>query len=67
MRVIICGAGQVGINIARYLSQFDTDITIIDLNEGLVRDALDTLDVQGIVGHASILTYCAKQGRMMLI
>ena len=53
MRVIICGAGQVGINIARYLSQFDTDITIIDLNEGLVRDALDTLDVQGIVGHAS--------------
>ena len=53
MRVIICGAGQVGINIARYLSQFDTDITIIDINEGLVREALDTLDVQGIVGHAS--------------
>ena len=48
MRVIICGAGQVGINIARYLSQFDTDITIIDINEGLVREALDTLDVQGL-------------------
>ena len=53
MRVIICGAGQVGINIARYLSQFDTDITIIDLNPELVAQAQETLDVQGIVGHAS--------------
>ena len=32
MRVIVCGAGQVGSNIARYLSRFDTDVTMIDID-----------------------------------
>ena len=52
MRVIVCGAGQVGTNIARYLSRFDTDVTVIDINPALVAAATDTLDVRGLVGHA---------------
>jgi trk system potassium uptake protein len=53
MKVIICGAGQVGWQIARHLSGERNDVTIIDYNADLVRRASDTLDVQGIVGFAS--------------
>jgi trk system potassium uptake protein len=53
MKVIICGAGQVGWQIGRHLSGENNDVTIIDVNADLVRRASDTLDVQGIVGFAS--------------
>ena len=53
MKVIICGAGQVGWQIARHLSGERNDVTIIDNNPDLVRRATDTLDVQGIAGFAS--------------
>jgi len=53
MKVIICGAGQVGWQIARQLSSERNDVTVVDFNADLVRRATDTLDVQGIVGFAS--------------
>lgn len=53
MKVIICGAGQVGWQIARYLSGETNDVTVVDNNADLVRRATDTLDVQGIAGFAS--------------
>ena len=53
MKIIICGAGQVGWQIARHLSGERNDVTIIDNNEELVRRATDQLDVQGIAGFAS--------------
>ncbi|MQQ07189.1 Trk system potassium transporter TrkA [Epibacterium sp. SM1979] len=53
MKVIICGAGQVGWQIARQLSGEFNDVTIVDNNPELVRLATDTLDVQGITGFAS--------------
>lgn len=53
MKIIICGAGQVGWQIARQLAGERNDVTIIDTNTELVRRAADTLDVQGVVGHAS--------------
>lgn len=53
MRVIICGAGQVGFSIAAYLSREDNDVTVIDLNPDLVARINDTLDANGIIGHAS--------------
>jgi trk system potassium uptake protein TrkA len=53
MRVIICGAGQVGYGIAAYLSREDNDITIIDIAPGLIAQVNDELDVNGLVGHAS--------------
>ena len=52
MQVIVCGAGQVGSNIARYLSRFDTDVTMIDIDPALISAATNNLDVRGIVGHA---------------
>ena len=53
MKVIICGAGQVGWQIARQLAGEKNDVTIIDVNADLVRRAADTLEVQGVVGFAS--------------
>jgi trk system potassium uptake protein TrkA len=53
MKVIICGAGQVGWQIARHLSGELNDVTVVDSNPDLVRRATDTLDVQGIAGFAS--------------
>ncbi|SEK28725.1 trk system potassium uptake protein TrkA [Roseovarius nanhaiticus] len=53
MKVIICGAGQVGWQIARHLSGENNDVTVVDNNPDLVRRATDTLDVQGLCGFAS--------------
>ena len=53
MKVIICGAGQVGWQIARHLAGEKNDVTVVDNNADLVRRATETLDVQGVAGFAS--------------
>ncbi len=53
MQVIICGAGQVGFNIARYLSTENADITVVDQSSELVGKVTELLDVKGLVGFAS--------------
>jgi trk system potassium uptake protein TrkA len=53
MKVIVCGAGQVGYNIARHLAMENNAVTVIDQSPDLIRRVSDTLDVQGVVGHAS--------------
>ena len=53
MKVIICGAGQVGWQIARHLSGEKNDVTVVDNNPDLVARAMETLDVQGVTGFAS--------------
>jgi len=53
MRVIICGAGQVGYNIAAYLAREENDVTVVDLKPSLIAQINDELDVNGVVGHAS--------------
>jgi len=53
MKVIVCGAGQVGTNIARHLATEQNDVTVIDHSPELVRRVTDTLDVQGVTGFAS--------------
>ncbi|MGB1236030.1 MAG: Trk system potassium transporter TrkA [Planktomarina sp.] len=62
MKVIICGAGQVGWQIARHLSNERNDVTVVDNNPALVARATDTLDVQGIAGFASYPDVLAKAG-----
>ena len=53
MKVVICGAGQVGFSIARYLSAESNDVTVIDQSPELIGKINESLDVQAIVGHAS--------------
>ncbi len=62
MKVIICGAGQVGWQIARHLSGERNDVTVVDINPDLVRRATETLDVQGVIGFASHPDVLEKAG-----
>ena len=62
MKVIICGAGQVGWQIARHLSSEKNDVTVVDHNAALVAQASDILDVNGVVGSASYPDVLARAG-----
>ncbi|MGR3721743.1 NAD-binding protein, partial [Abyssibius alkaniclasticus] len=53
MKVIVCGAGQVGWQIARHLSTEKNDVTVVDNNAALIRRITESLDVSGIAGFAS--------------
>ena len=62
MKVIICGAGQVGWQIARHLAGEKNDVTIVDSNQDLVTRATDTLDVKGVCGFASYPNVLSNAG-----
>lgn len=53
MKVIICGAGQVGYGIAEHLAAEGNDIAVIDKEADLVQQITDSLDVRGFVGHGA--------------
>ena len=53
MKLIICGAGQVGWQIAKHLASENNDITVIDKDFELVRRLTNSLDVAGVAGLAS--------------
>lgn len=53
MKVIVCGAGQVGYSIARYLATEQNDVTVIDQSAELIRKISDSIEARAIVGHAS--------------
>jgi trk system potassium uptake protein len=53
MKIVICGAGEVGSSIAKYLSAEAGNLTVIDQDADLVRQVAQSLDVTGVVGHAS--------------
>ncbi|WP_142846933.1 Trk system potassium transporter TrkA [Telmatospirillum sp. J64-1] len=62
MKVIVCGAGQVGFNIAHYLASENNDVTVIDQRPELIRKISDTLDVQAVLGYASHPTVLEQAG-----
>ncbi|MEP1114330.1 MAG: Trk system potassium transporter TrkA [Nitratireductor sp.] len=70
MRVIICGAGQVGYGIAERLAAEQNDVSVIDTSPELVRTIRDQLDVRGFVGHGAhpdVLEMAGAQQADMLI
>lgn len=70
MRVIVCGAGQVGSTIARHLAIEGIDVTVIDSSPEQARRVDESYDVRGLVGHAShpeVLERAGAQDADMLI
>ncbi|CCG43130.1 Trk system potassium transporter TrkA [Magnetospirillum molischianum] len=70
MKVIVCGAGQVGFNIAHYLASENNDVTVIDQRPDLLRKIGDTLDVQvvsGFASHPAVLEQAGAADANMLI
>src|SRR5690606_15845552 len=53
MKIIVCGAGQVGTTIARQLAAEGIGITVIDIDPDLIRRVDESHDIRGVVGHAS--------------
>lgn len=53
MRVIICGGGKVGFNIAAYLARENNDVTVIDKSSQMIARVNMEIDANGIVGSAS--------------
>ncbi len=70
MKVIICGAGQVGTAIARQLARENIDVRVIDISEAQVQKIDQNHDVRGFLGHASypsVLKRAGAQDADMLI
>ncbi|MGH8325643.1 MAG: Trk system potassium transporter TrkA [Steroidobacteraceae bacterium] len=54
MKILILGAGQVGRTVARHLSREEAnEVTVVDVNEDVLRDLQDRLDVHAVVGNAA--------------
>lgn len=62
MRVVVCGAGQVGTTIARHLATEGVNVTVIDNDQEQVRRVDESYDVRGIVGYASHPATLRKAG-----
>ena len=53
MKVVICGAGQVGYGIAERLAAEQNDVSVIDSSPKLIKAIGEQLDVRGFVGHGA--------------
>jgi len=53
MQVIVCGAGQVGLSIARHLAAENNRVTVIDKSPELIQKIAEAEDLQAIAGFAS--------------
>ncbi|MGQ3671057.1 Trk system potassium transporter TrkA [Xanthobacter sp. TB0136] len=70
MRVVICGAGQVGFGIAERLAAEQNDVSIIDSDARRIQLVTEQLDVRGIVGwgaHPDVLARAGIDQADMLI
>lgn len=70
MKIIVCGAGQVGFDIAHQLSSESNDVTVIDHDHDRLRKVSDSLDVQTVLGFASypdVLERAGTENADMLI
>ena len=52
-KIVICGAGRVGMSITEHLSNEGFDITVIDANAEALQKITELYDVQGVLGLAS--------------
>ncbi|MBF91915.1 MAG: Trk system potassium transporter TrkA [Rickettsiales bacterium] len=62
MKIIVCGASEVGANIARQLVYEDNDVTIVDESESLLRKVNQSLDVKSICGKTALPEILEKAG-----
>lgn len=53
MKAVICGAGDVGVSIARYLSQEKHQVVLIDTDQKKLNDLECDMDIQTVNGYAA--------------
>lgn len=62
MEVIIIGAGKVGYTLAKFLSNEEDNITIIDNNTEALNTIIEKLDIMGIKGNGTSLKVLHEAG-----
>ncbi len=62
MKIIVCGAGQVGLQIAKHLSDERMDVIVIDKSSDLIKKVVDELDVSAVCGYASYPNVLERAG-----
>ena len=62
MDIIIVGCGKLGGNLAKSLSEENHNVTVFDKNEDIINNTVDLLDVQGVVGGATIRSDLEEAG-----
>jgi trk system potassium uptake protein TrkA len=62
MKVLVCGAGQVGYGSAERLSAEGNDVTMIDVRPDLVQKVNDTLEARAYVGNGAHPDVLEKAG-----
>ena len=62
MKIIILGAGQVGATLAENLTSEANDITVVDLDAGLLSDLQDRLDLRTVQGFPSFPDVLKRAG-----
>jgi trk system potassium uptake protein len=62
MKVVICGAGQVGKGIATNLIKFGNEVVIIDQDSLIVDEINNNLDAKAVYGHASYPSILRQAG-----
>src|ERR1700738_4728296 len=63
MKILILGAGQVGRTAAQHLSREEAnEVTVVDVNEDVLRDLQDRLDVRTVAGNAAHPTVLETAG-----
>lgn len=70
MKVVICGATQVGYEVASYLSKKDYDVILVEEKADLLAHVSETLDVQTVHGcgaHPSVLESLDLNGTSLFV
>ncbi len=62
MNIIIVGCGKVGLTLADQLCQENHTITLVDLDQDRLYDAVNTMDVQGVMGNGTSLSTLTEAG-----
>jgi len=63
MKIVILGAGQVGRTAAYQLSREEAnEVTVVDINEDVLRDLQDRIDIRTIAGNAAYPTVLEAAG-----
>jgi len=63
MKIVILGAGQVGRTAAYQLSREEAnEVTVVDINEDVLRDLQDRIDIRTVAGNAAYPTVLEAAG-----
>ena len=62
MRIVIIGVGKVGMTLTEFLSVEGNDVTLIDVDQEIIDNAVNSFDVNGIVGNGVSFTVQEEAG-----